>query len=448
MLNGTMPAPRRLKFGVLTFPIHRPWHDPTLQLETDLDLAEWCDRLGYDEFWFGEHHSGGWQIISSPELMIAAAAQRTRRIRLGTGVTTLAYHHPLTVLDRIVQLDHLTRGRLIFGVGSGALALDSEMLGADPMDARRKMEESLEAITALLRFDGPVNVETDWFTIRDGHLQLRPYSEELDIRVASFRSPSGPRAAGRFGAGLLSFGAAAALGAGDENPMTTAWEIAERRAREYGQSLDRRRWSAVSPVHVAPTEEQARHEVAWGLPHYIKYLRQILPLNVPVDTGDVDAVVDVLRTVGHAVIGTPAQAIAHIEEIQRISGGIGTFVIEHGELADPEASRRSYDLFAREVIPHFTGQLEPRLAAYQRELRHDGRTRRTMAAAQAMAGIQDRLDQRAARQPPAPPPARADPAPDLIQTPPPRGAAGKPLTPAPPSEWARRRHALFQTESK
>ena len=435
----------RLRFGVLTFPIHRPWHDPTLQLEADIELCELCDRLGYDEFWFGEHHSGGWQIIGCPELMIAAAAQRTRRIRLATGVTTLAYHHPLTLLDRIVQLDHLTRGRLIFGVGAGALALDSEMIGADPMEARRKMEESLEAITALLRFDGPVDRETDWFTIRGGHLQLRPYSERLDIRVASFRSPSGPRAAGRFGAGLLSFGASAALGAGDENPMTTAWGIAERRAAEYGQTLDRRRWSAVSPVHVAPTEEQARREVAWGLPHYIKYLRQILPLNVPVDTGDVDAVVDVLRTVGHAVIGTPEQAIAHIERIQRISGGIGTFVIEHGELADAEASRRSYDLFAREVIPHFTGQLEPRLAAYQRELHHDGRTRRTMAAAQAMAGIEDNRDRRRReRGAPPPPPARPGAsAPPASPPPPPT----RPLTPAPASTWARRRAALFPTEN-
>ncbi|MFI5907522.1 LLM class flavin-dependent oxidoreductase [Dactylosporangium sp. NPDC051541] len=389
----------RIGFGVLMFPIHRPTHNPTLQLEGDLELAELCDKLGFDEFWFGEHHSGGWQIIGAPELMIAAAAQRTKRIRLGTGVSTLSYHHPLTLLDRIIQLDHLTRGRLIFGVGAGALALDSTMLGHDPMEARRMMEESLETMTELLRYAGPVSRTTDWFELRDGYLHLAPYNERLDIRVAVFRSPSGPRLAGRFGAGMLSFGASAAVGLGSENPMTTAWDTYSERAAQFGRAADRRRWSVMSPMHLAETESQARREVRWGLPSYIGYIRQILPMNVPVDLDDTDAVVDVLHTVGHAVVGTPEMAIAHIERMLRISGGFGTFVIEHADLADPEATRRSYELFARRVIPHFTGALRPRLAAYARELEHDGLTRRTMAAAQAKAGVEHSRERAALRIP-------------------------------------------------
>lgn len=282
----------RLKFGVLTFPVHRPTHDPTLQLETDLALAEHCDHLGYDEFWFGEHHSGGWQTIGSPELMIAAAAQRTHRIRLGTGVSTLSYHHPFTLADRIVQLDHMTRGRLIFGVGAGALAQDSLMMGRDPMQSRRRMEESMEVVERLLACDGPVDAETDWFTLRGAQLQLRPYSDEIDVRVACFRSPAGPRLAGRFGAGMLQFGASAAIGGGSENPMTTAWGQAAARAQQHGRSVDRSRWSVASPVHVAPTEAQARAEVARGLPHYVRFIRQVLPMNVPVDLDDVDAAPD------------------------------------------------------------------------------------------------------------------------------------------------------------
>lgn len=400
----------RIGFGVLMFPIHRPSHNPTLQLEGDLELAVLCDRLGFDEFWFGEHHSGGWQIIGAPELMIAAAAQRTSRIRLGTGVSTLSYHHPLTLLDRIIQLDHLTRGRLIFGVGAGALALDSTMIGHDPMEARRMMEESLEVMTELLRFDAPVSRTTDWFQLRDGYLQLAPFQERLDIRVAVFRSPSGPRLAGRFGAGMLSFGASAAIGLGSENPMTTAWEIATERAAAFGQVVDRRRWSVMSPMHLAETEEQARREVRWGLPSYIGYIRQILPMNVPVALDDTDAVVDVLHTVGHAVVGTPEMAVEHIERLQRISGGFGTFVIEHADLADPEATRRSYELFARRVMPHFTGALRPRLAAHERELAHDGLTRRTMAAAQAKAGVEHSRERAALRIPRQRPP-RHDTAP-------------------------------------
>jgi limonene 1,2-monooxygenase len=261
------------------------------------------------------------------------------------------------------------------------------------------MEESLKAMTALLRFDGPVSRTTDWFELRDGYLHLAPYQERLDIRVAVFRSPSGPRLAGRFGAGMLSFGASAAVGLGSENPMTTAWEIASERAAAFGQVVDRRRWSVTSPMHLAETEEQARREVRWGLPSYIGYIRQILPMNVPVDLGDTDAVVDVLHTVGHAVVGTPEMAIEHIERLQRISGGFGTFVIEHADLADPEATRRSYELFARRVMPHFTGALRPRVAAHERELAHDGLTRRTMAAAQAKAGVEHSRERAALRIP-------------------------------------------------
>lgn len=377
-----------MKFGALLFPFHHPAEDPTLQLEQDLELAEHCDRLGFDEFWFGEHHSGGWQIIASPELMIAAAAQRTQRISLGTGVATLAYHQPFLLLDRIVQLDHLTRGRLIFGVGSGALPLDAAMIGHDPMQARRMMEESLEAITAMLRYDGPVTRKTDWFTLDQAVLHLYPYRWPLDIRVASFKSPSGARLAGRFGAGLVSFGASAAIGTGSENPLRTAAGIATEEAARAGHTFDRRRWSVMSLVHLAETEERARAQVRHRLPAYTRYIRQILPVNVPVDLDDPDAVIDVLTTTGTAVIGTPDQAIAHIERMWELSGGFGTFLIEESDVADTDATRRSYELFARRVVPHFTAASAPRLAAYEAELASAGRTRRTMAAAQAKAGVE------------------------------------------------------------
>ncbi|GIF04903.1 LLM class flavin-dependent oxidoreductase [Actinoplanes siamensis] len=377
-----------MRFGALVFPFHNPMEDPTLQLEGDLALAELCDRLGYDEFWFGEHHSGGWQIIASPELMIAAAAQRTRRIRLGTGVATLSYHHPFLLLDRIIQLDHLTRGRLIFGVGSGALPLDASTIGHDPMQARRMMAESLEAITAMLRYDGPVTRTTDWFRLEKATLHLRPYQWPLDIRVAAFKSPAGPRLAGRFGAGIISFGASAAIGTGSENPLRTTAEIADAEAHQVGLQFDRSRWSVMSLMHVAPTEAQARAEVRWGITSYIKFVRQILPINVPVDLDDPDAVVDVLTTTGNAVIGTPEQAIRHIERMWELSGGFGTFLIEQSDIADPDATRRSYDLFARRVMPYFTASTWPRIRAYEAELQSGGMTRRTMAAAQAKAGVE------------------------------------------------------------
>ena len=122
-------TPDRLRAGIFLPPFHPNDEDPTLALQRDFELVEWLDKLGYDEAWIGEHHSGGYEIISSPELFIAAAAERTKRIRLGTGVVSLPYHHPFMVADRIVQLDHQTKGRCMFGVGPGLLVSDAIMLG-------------------------------------------------------------------------------------------------------------------------------------------------------------------------------------------------------------------------------------------------------------------------------------------------------------------------------
>jgi limonene 1,2-monooxygenase len=104
-------AHRGMKFGIFLAPFHRVGENPTLAIDRDMELIEWLDHLGYDEVWIGEHHSAGWELIASPEIMIAAAAERTRHIMLGSGVTSLPYHHPFLVAERFVQLDHMTRGR-------------------------------------------------------------------------------------------------------------------------------------------------------------------------------------------------------------------------------------------------------------------------------------------------------------------------------------------------
>src|SRR5438132_7657726 len=147
-----------LKFGVFMAPFHPVGQNPTLALQRDLDLIVHLDDLGFDEAWIGEHHSAGYEIIASPEVFIATAAERTRHIRLGTGVSSLPYHHPFMLADRMVLLDHLTRGRIMLGVGPGALPSDAFMMGIDPVDQRPMMEQSLEAILKLLAGDEPVNM--------------------------------------------------------------------------------------------------------------------------------------------------------------------------------------------------------------------------------------------------------------------------------------------------
>ncbi|HVM52820.1 MAG TPA: LLM class flavin-dependent oxidoreductase [Acidimicrobiales bacterium] len=340
-----------MRFGIFMAPFHPVGQNPTLALHRDLELIDHLDRLGYDEAWIGEHHSAGYEIIASPEVFIAAAAQRTGHIRLGTGVSSLPYHHPLMLADRIVLLDHLTRGRTMFGVGPGALPSDAFMMGIPTDKQRERMEESLEVILRLFAGER-VTHESDWFTLRDACLQLAPYSD-FDIAVAAQVSPAGPRAAGRFGLGLLSIGATSA---GGFDVLGAHWGVMEQRAAEFGKTVSRDRWRLVGPMHIAETEEQARADVAFGLKDWIDYFQKVAALPLAPDTEDSDELVDAMNASGLAVIGTPDQAAAQIQRlVDQSNGGFGAYLFMAHEWADRGATLRSYELFARYVAPLFQG---------------------------------------------------------------------------------------------
>ena len=201
-------AHRGLTFGIFLAPFHRLGENPTLAMDRDVELIQWLDHLGYDEAWIGEHHSAGWELIASPELIIAAAAEKTKHIKLGSGVTSLPYHHPFLVAQRWVQLDHMTRGRAMLGCGPGALTSDAYMLGIEPSTQRPRMLQSMDAIMRLLKMEDRVTIKTDWFEMNDAKLHLAPYSDpHFEIAVASTITPFGMIAAGTHGVGVLSIGA-------------------------------------------------------------------------------------------------------------------------------------------------------------------------------------------------------------------------------------------------
>lgn len=344
-----------LRFGIFLAPFQPAGQNPTLALERDLELIVRLDQLGYDEAWVGEHHSGGFEIIASPEVFISAAAQRTSHIRLGTGVSSLPYHHPLILADRMVLLDHLTRGRVLFGVGPGALPSDAFMMGIHPSRQRGMMEEALEAILALLLSDEPVTMQTDWFTLKDARLQLRPYTHPcFEIGVAAQVSPAGPRAAGRFGLSLLSLGATTT---GGFDVLGSHWTTVEQRASEFATTVDRRRWRLVGPMHIRETEAQARADVEFGLHDWISYFQEVAALPIAPDT-TAGSLIDAMNATGLAVIGTPEMAVAQIDRLIEQSGGFGTYLFMAHEWADRQATLASYELFAREVMPVFQRSAE------------------------------------------------------------------------------------------
>jgi limonene 1,2-monooxygenase len=345
--------PNRMKFGIFMAPFHPIGESPTFNLERDLDLIEHLDRLDFDEAWIGEHHSAGWEIIASPELMIAAAAQRTRTIKLGTGVSSLPYHHPFILADRMVQLDHMTRGRAMFGVGPGALSSDAYMLGIDPVTQRQRMDQSLGVILQLFRGE-TVSMETDWFTMREARLQIAPYTyPHMPVAVAAQFSPAGPTTAGKHGVGILSI---AVSQPGGLISLPNTWAMAQESADEAGSTISREDWRLVLPIHLAETREQAFSDVEEAqMTCNVEYFENTLGRphdpNVPMD-------VKSNAERGSAIIGTPDDAIAAVERMLEMSGGFGTVLGMAHNWASWEKTKHSYELWARYVAPHFQGQLD------------------------------------------------------------------------------------------
>ena len=337
-----------MRFGIFLAPFHAMDENPTLAIDRDMALVQHLDTLDYDEAWIGEHHSGGFEIISSPEIFCAVAAEKTRSIKIGSGVISLPYHNPFMVANRVAQLDHMMRGRFLFGFGPGALAGDAYRMGVDPEQQRRMMHEAIDVIMPLLRGE-LVNAETDWFKLQDARLQLPMYSEGgPEIAVASSRSPTGALAAGRHGVGMLSIGGTsdAALAAHARN-----WDTCEETAAEHGQTVSRDNWRMVTLMHIAETRQKARDNVAFGLKKWTQYFSDVATF--PIIPPGIDDPIEYLIETKSACIGTPDDACEFVEHLQRGSGGFGALMQLAHNWADWEQTKRSYELIARYVAPHF-----------------------------------------------------------------------------------------------
>ena len=348
----------RLKFGAFLAPHHPIGEHPALSLQSDLELVAHLDRLGYDEFWCGEHHSTGWEVIASPELFLAAAAERTSRIRLGTGVVSLPYHHPFMVAQRLVQLDHQSRGRVIFGSGPGALPSDAYTLGVDPMVLRDRQDEAMGVIRRLLAGEERFDYESEWFTLREARLQLLPLQEEMEFAVASAISPSGMTLAGKHSTGVLSIGSTSKSGL---QALPLQWSFAEEAAETHGGRVDRANWRLVLAWHIAETREEALRQAGPGLLHHSNdYLVGTLTGGQGTLYATPEEAVEATAWGENPinVVGTPDDLVDRIRELQDVTGGFGTVIGFAHDWASREDTLRSWDLVARYVVPQVHGMLD------------------------------------------------------------------------------------------
>ena len=348
----------KMRFGAFLAPHHPIGEHPTLQLQSDLELVTHMDKLGYDEFWCGEHHSTGWEIIASPEIFLAGAAERTQTIKLGTGVISLPYHHPFMVAQRLVQLDHQSRGRLIFGSGPGALPSDAHTMGIDPMVLRDRQDEAMGIIKRLLNGEDRFSYDSEWFKLRDAKLHLRPLQENMEFAVASIVSPSGMTLAGKHQTGVLSIGATVPAGM---RALPNQWAFAEESAKLHGNTVNRKDWRLVLNWHIAETREKAREQSKHGLfRHNNEYsVGTLKPGEGTIYKTPDEAVDDVSSSQERtAVIGTPDDLIEKINDMIKLTGGFGCVIGFVHDWANRQDTLKSWDLVARYVIPEVNGLLD------------------------------------------------------------------------------------------
>ncbi len=348
---------QRMRFGIFLAPFHKPGINPTLALEQDLELISWLDRCGYDEAWCGEHHSAGSEISASPELLIAVVSQRTRYIKLGTGVVSVSYHNPLWVAERIVQLDHLTRGRVMLGLGPGSLPSDGAMIGISQTQTRPLLEDGLDIIMKLLTSEEPVDFKNERWELKGAQLHLRPYSNPLfDVAVPAVASPTGAKLAGKYGIGLLSIGATTAAGF---DALALHWDVMEQQAAHYKTRVDRAKWRLVGMVHCAETMEQAYRDVEYGIEQWFDYFQAVAAFpQMAVPGSNVKEMISFVNDSGFGAIGTPEMVNAQIDRLWKQSnGGFGAYLMLAHNWANFEATKRSYDMVARHVFPRWQGQM-------------------------------------------------------------------------------------------
>ena len=342
------------RFGVFMAPFHLVGINPTIHYERDLELIVRADQLGFQEAWVGEHHSGGHEPIGCPELFLTAAAQRTKNIRLGTGVNSLPYHNPFLLAERLVLLDHLSHGRAMMGFGPGQLASDAHMFAIDTTKQRNMLLEAAEVVVRLMRGE-TVTIETEWFKLQDARLQVLPYSlPTLEMVVAAVASPSGPRTAGRLGLGMMNL---AATGPDAFAALRGHWEITAREAQEHGQTVSRDGWRLAGIMHLAETEAQARRECEYGFEAIWRYLGEVSPLPLS-NASTTQEMIDEANDAGLVCIGTADMAIELINRLTEQTGGFGAFIMNLTDFASPDSRLRAIEIFAERVIPYFRGQLK------------------------------------------------------------------------------------------
>lgn len=353
-----------MELGYFTMPSHPPERGLKAGHEWDLDVLRRLDVLGYKEAWIGEHHTAIWEPNPAPDLLIAQALRETTRLRIGPGGFLLPYHHPAELANRVAVLDHLSDGRLNFGVAASGLPSDWAMFHVDGMSgANREMtREALDIILRLWSAEEHFDYDGKFWKVTKPEPMfgfLRPHIRPLQqphppIGVAGLSKGSDTlKLAGERGFLPLSLN----LNAGY---IASHWESVEIGAARTGRTPNRADWRHVREVFVAETDAEAWRLSAEGMMG--RMMREyFLPLlgnfgfleylkHAP-EVPDSDVTVEYCAR-HNWLIGSPATVAEKIERLYHETGGFGVLLVFGFDYADnPEAWRTSLGLLQKDVMP-------------------------------------------------------------------------------------------------
>lgn len=353
-----------MKLGMFGQAYHPPGKSPYDCQEWDLQVIRWMDELGYEEAWFGEHHTLPWEPNPAPDILIAQAFRETTRIRLGTGGICLPYHNPDVVANRIAWLDHISQGRLNFGVAAGSVPADWKLLGIKGADTRDMTRESLEIIQKIWSGDRPFVYEGKYWRVEveepipplfDAHIM--PFQKPGPPVGVSGISPNSPtlKIAGTMGFLPMSLNA-------DLGSLHSHWDTYAEAAESAGRTPCRDDWRVCKEVIVAETDAEAERIAVKGslgvfateyLARMAKVFNKLRGVDAPVPPDD--QLTPEYLVHNSWIVGSPETVRAKLEEYQEASGGFGTLLVLACDYADePKAWRTSLQLLAEEVAPNLT----------------------------------------------------------------------------------------------
>jgi alkanesulfonate monooxygenase SsuD/methylene tetrahydromethanopterin reductase-like flavin-dependent oxidoreductase (luciferase family) len=358
-----------VQLGVFTMPFHHPSRDYTAVLEEDRQAVALADRLGFSEYFVGEHYTSWTECISDPLMFLSSVVEQAPRIRFGTGVLNLPQVHPLAVAARVAQFDHLCGGRFIMGIGPGGLVSDMEAFGVTDPGARvRMLAEAIDMILAVWTREPPYELRgPTWkISLRDGvwpdfkvGWTPRPYQRPHPPIALSLVTPNSAsaRVAGERGWIPIS---------GNffhSRYLRGHWE----RYAEGCEASDRRPdpavWRVARCVLVTDTDVRADDYLADpsnGLSYYYTFFRHsfsvgrkaLFMIKPDPDMPDDAVTVDAIKR-AQVIAGNPDRVLDRLVALRDETGHFGTLLMTGHDWDDPALWRRSMELLANDVMPRF-----------------------------------------------------------------------------------------------